>query len=77
MGTNKLFFLEEYEPDLILVNPLMNNSFMLMDAIGNCATYLHNNRPFHANKSLYKSCFCCGNKYNPDPSLNCPISPWS
>lgn len=29
------------------------------------------------NETLYEYCVCCGNKYNPDPSLGCPKNPWA
>lgn len=65
-----------YWRDLVYIKPALKNRFTLINVVGNCATTLKNNVP-SIDSSLYKSCFCCGDAYNPDPSLNCPASPWN
>lgn len=55
---------------------MTTNQFEIENAVGECGTSLKNDYPWGSNPSYYKSCFCCGEKYNPDPSLGCPVSPW-
>lgn len=55
----------------------MDNKFTLENAVGKCAKTLKGNAPNDTDPSLYQSCFCCGDKYNPNPSLGCPLSPWA
>jgi hypothetical protein len=66
-----------YQPYLISILPFKTQRFTLLNTVGNCGTQLKDNYLYDSDPSLYKSCFCCGDKYNPDPSLNCPVSPWS
>lgn len=66
-----------YNVDLVSINPLQNNRFILLNAVANCATILKDNQPSGSNPALYKSCFCCDEEYNPDSSLECPANPWN
>lgn len=64
-------------PGLVWIDPLVDYKFTLQNAIGNCAKTLGNDYTADKDASLYKSCFCCGDFYNPASSLGCPVSPWS
>jgi hypothetical protein len=61
----------EYAFEFIKVKPI--KKFIIQEAVGNCGRSLKNNNPGFANPLLYKRCVCCGNEYNPDSSLNCPV----
>jgi hypothetical protein len=69
--TTKIFI--GYGPDLINIKRIINNTFRIEKPIENCGQHLIEDEPADVIPSLYKSCFCCGEKYNPNPSLNCPV----
>jgi hypothetical protein len=70
------YYYLDFTPQLINVG-IYDKKFVLFKPVGMCAINLSSNSPSGADPLLYKSCFCCGDKYNPDPSLGCPANPWN
>jgi len=56
-----------------------NNSFQLSETVGQCTSIrpVFNFYDYPVQPNLYRACFCYGDEYAPDASLNCPRNPWA
>ncbi len=56
-----------------------SNSFVLNKPRGQCTKHQLEGIEDDGrspDEDLLSYCVCCGDDYNPDPLMNCPLSPW-